>query len=135
MLDDRQKDAIRLWYARPEIVERARVLHREGRWEELEEHVNMASLIPLSKTDQLPDYLKQEDGKPLIPSNLDPRKDIEGWRDAVELGWEAMDREIGVSQALLHQKIAEGQDQDWNEFMKSVEKRKKKRADGSALPE
>jgi hypothetical protein len=135
VLDDKQKDAIRLWYARPEIIERARVLHREGRWEELEEHVNMASLMPLSKTDQLPDYLKQEDGKPLIPSNLDPRNDIEGWRDAVELGWEAMEREIGVSQELLHQKIAEGQDQDWNEFMKSVEKRKKKRADGSALAE
>jgi hypothetical protein len=46
-----------------------------------------------------------------------------------------MDREIGVSQALLHQKITEGQNQDWNKFMKSVEKRKKKHADGSALPE
>ncbi len=83
-------------------------------------------LEPLSKIDQLPDYLKQEDGKALIPSNLDPRNDIEGWRDAVELGWEAMDREIGVSQALLHQKIAEGQSQDWNEFMKRAETREKK---------
>ena len=127
MLDDRQKDAIRRWYARPEILERARVLHREGRWEELEEHVNMASLIPLSRTDQLPDYLKQEDGKPLIPSNLDPRKDIEGWRDAIEVGWEVMDREIGVSQELLHQNIARSQDSDWEEFVKRGEQRKKER--------
>ena len=127
MLDDKQKDAIRRWYARPEIVEKARALHRDGRWEDLEEHVNMASLMPLSKIDQLPDYLKQEDGKPLIPSNLDPRKDIEGWRDAVELGWEVMDREIGVSQALLHQNIAHRQDDDWNEFVKSAEARRKQR--------
>ena len=49
--------------------------------------------------------------------------------------WEAIDREIGVSHALLHQKIAEGQNQDWNNFIKSVEKRKKKHTDGSALPE
>ncbi len=127
MLDDRQKDAIRRWYARPEIVEKARALHREGRWEDLEEHVNMLSLMPLGNIDQLPDYLKQEDGKPLIPSNLNPKKDIEGWRDAVEVGWEVMDREIGVSQALLHQNIARRQDQDWNEFIKSVEQRKTER--------
>ena len=127
MLDDKQKDAIRRWYARPEIVEKARALHREGRWEDLEEHVNMLSLMPLSKIDQLPDYLKQEDGKPLIPSNLNPHKDIEAWRDAVEVGWEVMDREIGVSQALLHQNIAQRQGDDWDEFMKSVEARKKKR--------
>ena len=127
MLDDRQKDAVRRWYARPEIVDKARALHRENRWEDLEEHVNMASLMPLSDIDRLPDYLRQEDGKPLIPSNLDPRKDIEAWRDAVEVGWEVMDREIGVSQALLHQNIARGQNDDWSEFMKSVEERKKER--------
>jgi hypothetical protein len=127
MLDDKQKDAIRRWYARPEIVEEARVLHREGRWEDLEEHVNMRSLTPLSNIGQLPDYLKQEDGKPLIPSNLDPRKDIEGWRDAIEVGWEVMDREIGVSQALLHQNIARLQNDGWGDFLRSVERRKKER--------
>jgi hypothetical protein len=127
MLDDKQKDAIRRWYARPQIVEKARALHREGRWEDLEEHVNILSLMPLGNIDQLPEYLKQEDGKPLIPSNLNPRKDIEEWRDAVEIGWEIMDREIGVSQALLHQNVARRQKDDWQEFMKSVEARKKKR--------
>ena len=127
MLDDRQKDAVRRWYARSEIVDKARALHREGRWEDLEEHVNMLSLMPLSDVDRLPDYLKQEDGGPLIPSNLNPQKDIEAWRDAIEVGWEVMEREIGVSQALLHQNIAHKQDGDWNEFLKSVEGRKKER--------
>jgi hypothetical protein len=127
MLDDNQKAAVRRWYSRPEIVEKARALHREGRWEDLEEHVNMQSLMPLGKIDQLPDYLKQEDGKPLIPNNLDPRKDIEEWRDAVELGWEVMEREIGVSQEMLHQEIAGRQHDDWDRFMKGVEARKKKR--------
>jgi hypothetical protein len=69
----------------------------------------------------------QENGEPLIPNKLDPRKDIEEWRDAVEVGWEVMDREIGVSQTLLHQKIAQQQDGSWDEFLKSVERRKKER--------
>jgi hypothetical protein len=127
MLDDKQKDAVRRWYSRAEIVEKARALHREDRWEDLEEHVNMQSLMQLSKADQLPDYLKHADGKPLIPNKLDPRKDIEEWRDAVEVGWEVMEREIGVSQELLHHKIASRQHDDWDQFMKSVEARKKKR--------
>lgn len=127
MLDDRQKDAVRRWYARPEVVDKARVLHREGRWEDLEEHVNMVSLMPLSDIERLPDYLKQDDGQPLIPSGLNPHKDIEAWRDAVEVGWEVMDREIGVSQELLHQSIARNQTGDWEEFVKSSERRKKQR--------
>ncbi len=127
MLDDRQKDAVRRWYARSEIVDKARALHREDRWEDLEEHVNMLSLMPLSDIDRLPDYLKREDGKPLIPSNLNPHKDIEAWRDAVEVGWEVMEREIGVSQALLHESIARKQEGDWDEFVKSGERRKKER--------
>lgn len=127
MLDDRQKDALRRWYARPEIIDEARKLQREGRWEDLEEQVNMLSLMPLGKIDQLPDYLMQENGEPLIPNKLDPRKDIEEWRDAVEVGWEVMDREIGVSQTLLHQKIAQQQDGNWDEFLQSVERRKKER--------
>jgi len=127
MLSERQKDALRRWYARAEIVERARALHRAGRWEDLEEHVNMLSLMPLGKLDRLPDYLKHDDGTPLIPSNLDPRKDLEGWRDAVELGWEVMEREIGVSQDLLHQSIAKRQEDDWSRFTKNVEARRKER--------
>ena len=127
MLDDEQKDALRRWYARPEIVDEARKLHDEGRWEDLEEHVNMGSLMPLSKTSELPDYLVKEDGKPLLPSNVNPKKDIEEWQDAVEVGWEIMEREIGVSQELLHRNIAQREKNSWDEFMESVERRKKER--------
>jgi len=134
MLDEKQKDAVRRWYTRPEIVDRARELHREGRWEDLEEHVNMLSLRPLSDIDRLPDYLKQEDGKPLIPSNLNPHKDIEAWRDAVEVGWEVMNREIGVSQDLLHQSIARNQDRDWQEFVKRSKRRKAESEAKLAVP-
>ena len=38
-----------------------------------------------------------------------------------------MDREIGVSQALLHQNIARQQDESWDQFMASVERRKRER--------
>lgn len=127
MLDDEQKDALRRWYARPEIVDKARQLRREERWEDLEEHINMLSLMPLSRTDQLPDYLRKEGGEPLIASNVDPRKDIEEWRDAVEVGWEVMEHEIGVSHALLNQKIAQNQRDGWEDFLQSVERRKKER--------
>lgn len=124
MLDDRQKDALRRWYARPEIIEKARELRREERWEDLEEHVHMASLMPLSKIDQLPDYLLSEDGKPLLPNNASPLKDLEEWQDAIEVGWEVMEREIGVSQELLHRSIARRQEDNWDAFMKDVERRK-----------
>jgi hypothetical protein len=38
-----------------------------------------------------------------------------------------MDREIGVSQELLHKNIARNQEGDWDEFLKSAERRKKER--------
>ena len=112
MLDDRQKDALRRWYSRPEIVDEARELSRQERWEDLEEHVQMTALMPLSRAAQLPDYLLGEDGKPLLPNNASPMKDVEEWQDAIEVGWEVMEREIGVSRALLHQIIARTQDGD-----------------------
>ena len=127
MLDDEQKAALRRWYARPEIIDKARELSQQGRWDELEEHVNMLSLMPLSKIDQLPDYLLKDDGKPLIENNVNPHKDVEEWRDAVEVGWEVMASEIGLSQARLNQNIARQQSSGWDEFLESVEKRKKER--------
>ena len=84
-------------------------------------------MMPLSKIDQLPDYLLKDDGKPLIENNVNPHKDVEEWRDAVEVGWEVMAREIDVSQARLNQNIARQQSDGWDEFLESVEKRKKER--------
>jgi len=127
MLDDRQKDALRRWYARPEVIDRARELSREERWEDLEEHVQMASLMPLSKIDQLPDYLLGEDGKPLLPNNASPMKDIKEWQDAIEVGWEVMERELGVPRDDMHRSIAQRQGDDWDSFLKDVERRKRER--------
>ena len=127
MLNDTQKDALRRWYARPEVTEKARELAREELWEDLEEHVQMASLMPLSRTDQLPDYLLGEDGKPLLPNNASPMNDVEEWQDAIEVGWEVMERELGVSQEHVHRSIARRQGDAWDSFMKDAERRKAER--------
>jgi hypothetical protein len=127
MLNDRQKDALRRWYARPEVTERARELAGEELWEDLEEHVQMASLMPLSRIEELPDYLLGEDGKPLLPNNASPMNDVEEWQDAIEVGWEVMERELGVSQDHVHRSIAGRQGDDWDSFMKDVERRKAER--------
>jgi hypothetical protein len=127
MLDDRQKGALRRWYARPEVVDKARELSRQERWEDLEEHVQMASLMPLGRIEQLPDYLLAEDGKPLLPNNASPLNDVEEWQDAIEVGWEIIERELGVSQEHVHRSIARRQGDDWDAFMKDVERRKQQR--------
>ena len=126
-LDDRQKEALRRWYSRPEILDDARELSREERWEDLEEHVQMVALMALSRRDQLPDYLLGEDGKPLLPNGANPMRDVEEWRDAIEVGWEVMERELGVSQAHLHRSIAKQQSDDWAAFLKDAERRKQER--------
>ena len=127
MLDDRQKEALGRWYARPEVIDKARDLSRQERWEDLEEHVQMASLMPLSRTEQLPEYLLGEDGKPLLPNNASPMSDVEEWQDAIEVGWEVMERELGVSQEHLHRSIAQRQGDDWDAFLKDAERRKQER--------
>ena len=127
MLDDRQKEALGRWYARPEVIDKARDLSRQERWEDLEEHVQMASLMPLGRIEQLPDYLLGEDGKPLLPNNASPMSDVEEWQDAIEVGWEVMERELGVSQEHLHRSIAQRQGDDWDAFLKDVERRKQER--------
>ena len=127
MLDDRQKDALRRWYSRPEVIDGARELSRQERWEELEEHVQMASLMPLGRTEELPAYLLGNDGKPLLPNDASPLKDVEEWRDAIEVGWEVMERELGVRQEHMHRSIAQRQGDDWDAFLEDVERRKQER--------
>jgi hypothetical protein len=127
MLDDRQEEALRRWYARPEVIDKARELSRQERWEDLEEHVQMTSLMPLSRTEQLPDYLLDENGKPLLPNDASPMRDVEEWRDAIEVGWKVMEGELGVSQEHVHRSIAQRQSDDWDAFLKGVERRKQER--------
>jgi hypothetical protein len=86
----------------------------------------MRALMPFSRTEELPDFVKQEDGTSMIPS-LDPRSNEEGWQDAIEIGWEVVEAELGVSRNDVHRAIAEQQKENWDSFMKSVEERKKQR--------
>lgn len=128
MLDDKQKDALRRWYRRPEVLDQARKRIADEYWEDLEELLHMRCLIPLARTSELPDYLRNDDGEALLPS-LDPRSNLEAWQDAVEIGWDVVAAEIGVTHEQVHAKIGRQQQDTWDDFMKSVEKRKKERGE------
>lgn len=126
MLDDRQKDALRRWYRRPEVLDEARKRIADNYWEDLEELVHMRSLMPLVRTKDLPDYLKTDEGEAVLPS-LDPRANLEAWQDAIEVGWEVVEAELGVSHDAVHNAIGTQQKDNWADFMASVEKRKRER--------
>lgn len=126
MLDDKQKDALRNWYRQPKILDEARQRIKNKYWEDLEELLHMRCLIPLGRTQDLPDYLKTDEGGALLPS-LDPRSNLEAWQDAIEVGWEVVETETGVSRDDVHRYIGAQQKDNWDEFMKSVERRKKER--------
>jgi hypothetical protein len=130
MLDDNQKEALRRWYRQPKILDEARKRIEDDYWEDLEELVHMRSLMPLVRTADLPDYLKTEDGQALLPS-LDPRGNLEAWQDAIEVGWEVIEAELGVSHDDVHRAIGKQQKGDWAEFMDSIEKRKRERGEGA----
>jgi hypothetical protein len=128
MLDDKQKDALRRWYAQPKILDEARKRIKDEYWEDLEELLHMRSLMPLVRTQELPDYLKQDDGEALLPS-LDPRSNLEGWQDAIEVGWEVVEAELGVGRDQVHAAIGRQQRKNWDDFMQSIEKRKRERGE------
>jgi len=128
MLDDRQKDALREWYRRSEVLDEARRCVKNQYWEDLEEHIQMRSLLPLVRTSELPDYLRNEKGEALLPS-VNPRDNKDAWEDAVGVGWEVVESELGLSHDDVHRAIAEQQKESWDTFMKSVEERKKQRGE------
>ena len=126
MLNDEQKNALRTWYRRPEILDQARTRIKNKYWEDLEELLQMRCLIPLGRTQELPNYLMTDDGQALLPS-VDPRSNLEAWQDAIEVGWEVVESELGVSRDAVHEAIGKQQKESWEEFLNSVERRKKER--------
>lgn len=126
-MNEVESSAIRQWYSQPHLLENARQILATEDYLELEEYVQMTCLFPLSRHFDLPDYLKKEDGSPLFPHNLNPRANLTAWQDAIEVGWAVMSEHLGVTQDMVHQKIAREQVDDWDRFMKSVEQRKKER--------
>ena len=125
MLNDLQKAALRRWYCRPEVMDEAKRLIERESWEELEELIHMYSLMPLRSTSKLPDYLKNEKGEALIPSNCSPMNSEEDWQDAIEVGWSVVRAELGVDQDRVNRAIKENEDRNWESFIESVEQRKK----------
>ena len=126
MLDDKQKEALRTWYQQPKILDEARERIERKYWEDLEEFLHMRALLPFSRTEDLPDFVKKEDGTSLLPS-LDPRSNQEGWQDAIEIGWDVVEAELGVSRNDVHRFIGEQQKDNWDSFIKSTEERKKQK--------
>jgi hypothetical protein len=127
MLNDEQKAALRKWYLRPEVMNEARRLIASESWEELEELIHMHTLMPLRRPSELPDYLKNEKGKALIPSNCSPMNSVEDWQDAIEVGWSVVQSELGVDQGKVNRAIKGNEDRNWESFLQSVEQRKKER--------
>jgi hypothetical protein len=85
----------------------------------------MRCLFPLARHSELPDYLKDDEGKPLFPTNLNPKEDLEKWQDAIEVGWEVVEKKFGLHHDDVHRSIAREQKEDWAQFMARYEERKK----------
>ena len=127
MLTDTERSALQRWFAQPYILEKALELRENAVPEALEAFMQRDVLIPLGKHARLPDYMVTEDGKPLFGTNLNPMIDEDRWRDAVEVGWETLEAEIGISHDEIHREIAIEQNDEFDTFLKSVEARKKAR--------
>jgi hypothetical protein len=124
MLNDKQLEGLRQWYRRPDVLDEARRLVKAQEFEALEEHIQMRALFPLSHHGDLPDYMKDDEGKPLLPKNAHPRDDVEEWRDVIEVGWEVVEAELGMSRDDIHLTIKDQQEKSWETFLQSVDDRK-----------
>lgn len=129
MLDEMEHAALTRWYSQEHLLEKARAFADAGDLEYLEEFVHKTALWPLGRHENLPDFMLDDEGKPVFPNNLDPRADEDKWQDAIEVGWEVMAAKIGVSHDDVHREVAKEQQDEWALFMKSVEERKKKKKD------
>ena len=127
MLDETQREAIALWYAQPSVLDEARRLYDSGAHEELEGYLHRTSLLPVGRHDTLPEFMRDGDGKTLFPTNLNPGEDEDGWQDAIEIGWQVIEAELGIAHDDVHRAIAAEQQDEWQAFLKSVEQRREER--------
>lgn len=125
-LNDKQLEALRSWYAQDWILDKVRVLWKSEEWEELEEFIHKGAIMPLGRHDALPAYMLDEQGKTLFPDNLSPIGNEEGWQDGIEVGWEVVEKELGLAHDTVHVKIRDLQNSDWDDFIRRAEERKKK---------
>ncbi len=127
MLSEREHDALVQWYSQPAILDEARRLVQAEAWEDLEEHLQMRCLFALSRHFELPDFMRDDEGGAIFPTNLNPANDLKKWQDGIEVAWEVVEKEFGLTHDEIHRRIAALQKTDWESFMKSVEQRRKQR--------
>lgn len=126
--DETHREALRRWYGRDECIEKLRALAEAENWFDLEQYVRQDGLMPLVFRDDLPDWLVQEDGKPVFtPADLHPGNNREGWAEAVEIGWAVVEERLGVARSMVEGHMDSVAEADWDRFMKSVEEREKGR--------
>jgi hypothetical protein len=129
MMDEKQTEALKKWYSQEWILDAVRKAEKAGEWDDLETHVQRHALMPLSKHAELPDYMTDDEGKPLFPTNCNPLHDQDSWQDAIEVGWAVIEEKTGVSMDKVQGELRKEKNADWEVFMKSIEERKKKRGD------
>jgi len=127
MLTKEEGEALRQWYEQDNVLAEAKTLIRKGALQELEEYLHMTCLFPLSRHSELPAFMLKEDGSPIFPANLNPKKDLEKWQDAIEIGWQVIAEQCGLTHDEVHRRIGREQKTDWDSFIESVEQRKKER--------
>ncbi len=130
MLNEKKTAALKAWYSREKLIGQFKDLIDKEEWEELEEHLQMRCLFPISRHSELPDYMLDEEGQPLFPTNLNPKQDLELWRDAIEVGWAVIEEKFNLAHDDLHRLVAKEQQEDWASFMARYEQRKAKERTG-----
>ncbi len=125
-LDEKQLAALRSWYKQDWILDKVRALQKAEQWEELEDFIHKGALMPLGRHDALPAYMLDEKGQTLFADNLSPIGNEEGWQDGIDVGWEVVEGELGLSHDAVHIKIRDLQQDDWDDFLRRAEERKKK---------
>ena len=126
-LNEAQREGLRRWYGREEVLEEARSLYDGKNFLDLEDFIHKGCLLPLRDHENLPEYMKGENGSPLFPENLDPRRVEDQWQEAIELGWQVMKERLGFGHDDVHLAVADLQRRDWEAFLRSVEERKRER--------
>lgn len=127
MLTEREHEALRQWYSQPKILDEVKRLVAAEEWEDLEEHLQMRCLFALSRHSELPDYMRDDDGNPLFPTNLNPGNDLEKWQDGIEVAWEVVKSECSMTHDDIHRRVATEQKADWDTFMERAKKRFKEK--------
>ena len=124
-LSDRQEMALRQWYSQPQVLDKALAYLDDGNWSGMEEYLHRDALMPIARIDELPEFMLDEKGTPFFPTGIDPSANLEVWQDAIEVGWEVMERERGISHDRVHQEIAKIEQDDWDSFIRRAEEKKK----------